>query len=117
METVHYKIYQLDRSKPFGKEYVFTNSQAWIENNKNVNLDDYEFVYESTIEVNDYERTDIVLDNIYTKLNFNKPDDYHCHSLSVSDIIAIVSENETIFYFVDSMGYKTVARMTIYNWV
>lgn len=50
------------------------------------------------------------LDGIYNLFNADHPDDYHGHSLSVSDIIEVVSSDkiEKGFYYCDSIGFKKI---------
>lgn len=66
-------------------------------------LDDYEEVYSSDIE---YKEKDInaFLEKLFYIFNVKHPEDYHAHSLSVSDIIVVDGHA----YYVDSFGYATI---------
>lgn len=50
------------------------------------------------------------LEDVFGAFNFNRPDDYHARSLSVSDIVEVkTAENmEPGFYFCDSFGFQKV---------
>ena len=47
-----------------------------------------------------------LLEQLYQKFNFARPTDYHGHSLSVSDVIAIKRNGEVSVHYVDSIGFK-----------
>ena len=47
------------------------------------------------------ERTDIILDEIFYKLNVEHPEDYKARSLSVSDIVLFEDE----YYFCENIGW------------
>ena len=44
--------------------------------------------------------------SIYQKFNCARPTDYHGHSLSVSDVIALKRNGEVSVHYVDSIGFK-----------
>ena len=48
----------------------------------------------------------ITLDDIFERFNINRPNDFHGHSLSVSDVIVINRTAETKAYYVDSFGFE-----------
>ena len=47
-----------------------------------------------------------LLEQLYQKFNFARPTDYHGHSLSVSDVIALKRNGEVSVHYVDSIGFK-----------
>ena len=65
-----------------------------------VRMDNYDRVYEFDMESS----CDLTLDDIYEIFNMHRPEDFHGHSLSVSD----VSETDDGFYYCDSFGWKTL---------
>ena len=67
----------------------------------NVNIDDYDIVYSGDID--DTRLSEPLLDELFRIFNISKPDDFHGHSLSVSDIIYVKG---TGFYYVDDYGFK-----------
>ena len=46
------------------------------------------------------------MEQLYQKFNFARPTDYHGHSLSVSDVIALKRNGEVSVHYVDSIGFK-----------
>jgi hypothetical protein len=60
----------------------------------------YKSVYDASIELNTKDADD-VLELLYTIFNTNRPDDFHGHSMSVSDIVVL---NNNV-YFCDSFGF------------
>jgi len=63
----------------------------------------YDKVYEKTVDCKD-------LEDVYTMLNLNHPEDYRGRSLSVSDIVGVTGHDTVAdgFYFCDSFGFKKV---------
>ncbi len=49
------------------------------------------------------------LEEVYQMFNINHPDGYRGRSLSVSDVVEVVSEGKSTFYFCDSIGFKEIA--------
>jgi hypothetical protein len=47
-----------------------------------------------------------VLEELFQIFNISRPTDYHGHSLSVSDVIAIKRNGEVSVHYVDSIGFK-----------
>ena len=72
----------------------------WIDR---VHPEYYKVTYDGNIETT---KTDVfeILEELFTLLNINHPEDYKGHSLSVSDIILI----DEHYYFCDSLGWKEV---------
>ena len=118
-----FAIYQL-KSEPRNDGILFMNSSYLEYEGVPINLDRYEFKYNDKLEVvtgkirrtlrNEARvavgkiDTEAILDGIYRYLNFRKPADYHCRSVSVSDIIALRQNGELEYYYVNSIGYKKV---------
>ena len=69
------------------------------------NLEHYEKVYEGEIEVE--ENAARTLENLFTKFNIDRPEDFKGHSLSVSDIV-VLGNNKLVCYkfYCDSLGWK-----------
>ena len=49
-----------------------------------------------------------VLDDIFEKLNIDRPVDYRVPSLSVSEVIAIWNKGKIDYWYVDSIGFKKI---------
>lgn len=118
-----FAIYQL-KSEPINDGILFMNSSYLEQEGIPIDLDRYEFKYNDKLEVvtgkirrtlrNEARvavgkiDTEGILDGIYEYLNFRKPADYHCRSVSVSDIIALRQDGKLEYYYVDSIGFKKV---------
>jgi len=61
----------------------------------------YQVVFDGGLDTND-------LDSIYDKFNVDLPEDYKGHSLSMSDVIELYDDQESSFYYVDSVGFKEI---------
>ena len=67
-------------------------------------FDHYELVYSGPLPA--YDNRNDLLENFYYQFNMDRPEDFHGHSLSVSDVVAIKENNAVSFHFVDSFGFK-----------
>ena len=69
-----------------------------------VNSSIYDLVFSGDVDCNS-------LEAVYHKFNHNHPAGYKARSLSVSDVVEIVSDNHVKqgFYFCDSFGFKEVS--------
>ncbi|MGL4791606.1 MAG: YodL domain-containing protein [Anaerotignaceae bacterium] len=61
----------------------------------------YEVVFDGNLKTNN-------LDNIYDICNFNHPQNYQGHSLSMSDVVELYDQEGSTFYYVDRFGFKEV---------
>lgn len=66
-------------------------------------IDHYELVY--TAPLLPYKDHNVMLEEIYTKFNVARPEDFTGHSLSVSDIVAIQQNGVVTCHYVDSIGF------------
>lgn len=48
------------------------------------------------------------LEKLYQRFNIDRPKDFHGHSLSVSDVVAVKIRGEIRFWFVDSISFSEV---------
>ena len=86
----------------------FTESQRNLIVNFAYKMDDRDEVLglvNRMLTANRGDRT-ITLDDIFERFNINRPNDFHGHSLSVSDVIVINRTAETKAYYVDSFGFE-----------
>lgn len=67
-------------------------------------IERYETIYVAPLLP--YKDQNTLLDSIYEKFNIAHPADFHGHSLSVSDIIAIRTNGQVSCYYVDSIGFQ-----------
>ena len=71
-----------------------------------VTRENYELLYTAPLE----EGTS--LEDIYTRLNIDRPADFRGHSLSVSDVVVLHQNGENTSHYVDSFGYREVPEFT-----
>ena len=61
----------------------------------------YRMVYEGVVPTKE-------LSVVFYIFNMAHPQDYRARSLSVSDVIEVVEENESTFYYCDTIGFREV---------
>ena len=94
---MNYKIYQVD---PHNCDYAF---EWWSWAKDRFNFKDYTLTYEGEIEVEDINKT---LEDLFTKFNIERPEDFKGHSLSVSDIIELDGK----YYYCDNVGWTEITK-------
>ena len=102
-----YEIYQLDYNKESVKNShkMFSRWEWLIKYEGGFNFQDYKKVYESEIKGHtEYVNNIQILEKIFEIFNINHPEDFHGHSLSVSDVIVL----EDKMYYCDSLGWKEI---------
>ena len=77
-------------------EYAFMHYN-WVKDQ--INLDDYEVVYEGEL---DYSEMPNALEELFKIFNIKIPEDFKGHSMSISDIVEIDGKN----YYCDMIGWK-----------
>ena len=106
-----YSIYQVKR----GEEYSRLSFNSWNELKKfNLPFDknNYEEVYGGYVsDVSRSQGKGVILDNIYTKFNIDRPEDFRGHSLSVGDVIVLEDNNASSAFYVDSYGMADVTDL------
>ena len=100
-----FSIYQINMDRDSANVcFIGMESLEKIKGTKKVNAAAYDRVYDGKMDC-------ISLENIYQKFNVDHPADYTGRSLSVSDVVEIRG-SDTLnpgFYFVDSVGFKTIS--------
>ena len=81
----------------------FVSYEALQRSGDQPQIDHYELVYVAPLLP--YKDQNTLLDEIYEKFNIAHPADYHGHSLSVSDIVAIRTNGQVSCHYVDSIGF------------
>ena len=71
--------------------------------NTEFNIENYKQVYDGNIDAE--ENVIGTLEKIYLMFNLSKPNDFHGHSLSVSDVVELDREK----YYVERFGWKKVS--------
>lgn len=88
-ETVYERFESYDSLKRQGKE---------------PDIDHYDVVYMAPLS--SYTDQTAMLEGLYTKFNVDQPEDFRGHSLSVSDIVALKTDDVVSFHYVDSIGFR-----------
>jgi len=98
-----YAIYQLKRGEEF-RDYRFEGLERLQSAGLSVEHDNYEMIY--TAPLYGYNgNTTATLNSFYEKFNIDHPADFHGHSLSVSDIVALKVNGALSSHYVDSFGF------------
>lgn len=100
--TDSYAILQLRRTDDTWDER-FESLSALHRRGKEPTFDHYEVVYVGSLPT--YNDQMVMLENLYTKFNIDRPEDFRGHSLSVSDIVAIKTAGVVSCHYVDSIGF------------
>ena len=97
-----YAIYQL-KSIP---ENHLLRFASFSELDQPVRRESYDLVYTGPLpdgkEVNDH----AILEDLYIRFNLCRPEDFHGHSLSVSDVVVLKRDEEVRSYYTDSFGFE-----------
>ena len=96
------KIYQINLSRDDDRVAFLGHAQLdKSQGSSKVNSEIYDKVFEGAVEADTPE-------GVYQMFNCDCPDDFRGHSLSVSDVVEIVSGKDAGFYFCDSIGFQKV---------
>ena len=87
----------------------FRDYEYFISNHMEITCDLYELIYTGKLSA------DTTLEEIYETFNINHPEDFHGHSLSVSDVVVLHRKDEVEAFFVDSIGFKKIPDFLISN--
>ena len=85
---------------------------CWLEGCDTRNIDqtvkpeNYELVYSASLPQADVRDQAAVLESLYARFNLDRPEDFHGHSLSVSDVIALKQNGRLSCYYTDSFGFQ-----------
>lgn len=103
-----YKIYQLKSDDELW-QYHFESLESLKAHDLKVEGKNYELKYEG-------EWTEgMHLEEIYTKFNIDRPEDFTGHSLSVGDIVVLNRDGKETAHFVDSVGFVEVQEFFLEN--
>lgn len=102
--VIEIKIYQINADRDHNSVMFerFDNLPT-LQNSVAVDSAIYDKVFEGEVKATD-------LEDIYRIFNINQPENFKARSLSVSDIVEIVNDENINpgFYFCDSMGFRSV---------
>ena len=99
MEEIRFDILQL---KDEYRERQFRSLRELSQAGLTVDAEQYRQVYSDTCP------SDVSLDEIYTRFNLDRPEDFKGWSLSVGDIILLHQRDGSHAYFVDSIGFEEI---------
>lgn len=71
-----------------------------------VKPESYELVYSAPFSSADVRDQAAILESLYARFNLDRPEDFHGHSLSVSDVIALKQNGRLTCYYTDSFGFQ-----------
>lgn len=98
-----FEIYQLRESEDSRiRELFFQPYERLAAKGKTIRKSDYRMVYSAEL------LPGTGLDDIYTRFNIDRPEDFKGHSLSISDIIVVRRDGTNTAHYVDPVGYKEV---------
>ena len=100
-------IYQI-RNLPENRDISFMDLDYLEKNGLEPDRERYSFVYSFEVLPEDLKDKDGFLNKVYAKFNLDHPKDFTCHSLSVSDVIAINNHGEITSHFVDSFDFTEI---------
>ena len=66
-------------------------------------IDHYEVIYAAPLLP--YLDQNVMLEQMYAKFNMDRPEDFHGHSLSVSDVVMLRQSGTVSAHYVDSVGF------------
>ena len=69
---------------------------------------DYECRYEGEFESPDKKTLLEICEIIFHVFNMRRPEDFHGHSLSISDVIELNTDTTTSFYYCDLCGWVRI---------
>jgi len=70
---------------------------------KEPDIDHYEVIYAAPLLP--YTNQNVMLEQMYEKFNVDRPEDFHGHSLSVSDVVMLRQNGTVSAHYVDSVGF------------
>ena len=103
-----YAVYML-KDTPENRDICFESSDVLEKMHIPVDKENYDFVYMGSL-IGKQGTTEQILSQIYNDLNVDKPLDYMNRSLSASDIVALNTDGNVSFYYVDKAGFRDLPQ-------
>ena len=100
---------------PETRDFRFMDMEYLRQKEMQVSHDNYGAVYSGSLPPGTDSRD--ALDNIYTRFNIDRPQDFTGHSLSVSDIIVLRQQGRVSCHYVDSWGFKELPQFLPENYL
>ena len=102
-----FTIYQLNDNA--ARDYHFRPLEELQEKGLTVNMGNYNKVYDAALT------PDMSLGRIFEKFNFDRPEDFKGHSLSVSDVVVLHQNGTDTAYYVDSSTFVDVSETFLHE--
>ena len=102
-----YAIYQLRHTQDT-RDLRFAPMSQVLMAGKTIDREKYELLYIGDLPGKEGQQPGEVLEEIYARFNFMKPEFFTGHSLSMSDIVGLKQNGRITFHYVDSFGFPEV---------
>ncbi|CUU82697.1 Domain of uncharacterised function (DUF955) [Campylobacter hyointestinalis subsp. hyointestinalis] len=102
-----FTIYQLNDNA--ARDYHFRPLEELQGKGLAVNMGNYDKVYDAALT------PDMSLGRIFEKFNFDRPEDFKGHSLSVSDVVVLHQNGTDTAYYVDSSTFVDVSETFLHE--
>ncbi|EOS39388.1 hypothetical protein C808_01809 [Lachnospiraceae bacterium M18-1] len=102
-----FTIYQLNDNA--ARDYHFRPLEELQEKGLTVNMGNYDKIYDAALT------PDMSLGRIFEKFNFDRPEDFKGHSLSVSDVVVLHQNGTDTAYYVDSSTFVDVSETFLHE--
>ena len=102
-----FTIYQLNDNA--ARDYHFRPLEKLQGKGLAVNMGNYDKVYDAALT------PDMSLGRIFEKFNFDRPEDFKGHSLSVSDVVVLHQNGTDTAYYVDSSTFVDVSETFLHE--
>ncbi len=102
-----YAIYQLRHTQDT-RDLRFAPMSQVLMAGKTIDREKYELLYIGDLPGKTGQKTGEILEEIYARFNFMKPEFFTGHSLSMSDIVGLKQNGRITFHYVDSFGFPEV---------
>lgn len=102
-----FAIYQLKHTQET-RDLRFASMNQVLLAGKTIDREKYELLYIGDLPGKEGQKPGEVLEEIYARFNFMKPDFFTGHSLSMSDIVGLKQNGRITFHYVDSFGFPEV---------
>lgn len=101
-----FEIYQVKPGSEF-RDYRFESIEVLEALKLKVEFKNYDFIYKAELIAG------MDLEDIFSKFNDKRPEDFKGHSLSVSDVVVLNKNGHASAHYVDSFGFKTVPEFLL----
>lgn len=107
-KMVQYQIYQLKKDTVVAKQIRFMPFEVVEKHNYSIEHIDYDFLYQGMIEWKNIDSIHNLLERIYARFNIEIPKDFYGYSLSISDIVVVIEDEQKRAYYVDLVGFREI---------